>query len=62
MLKRTERVKNPNPEHHKKLFAKSKETLEKILVEVGAIKVKSYQVTPEHKPTEQKEQPQFLKL
>ena len=63
MLQRTERIKNNSPEHHAKLFSESKKTLEEILVKVGVTKVKSYPVTPEHKPKEQpKEQPSSMKL
>lgn len=58
MLKKTERVKRAKP-------TKTTETLAELLAKVGAIKVKSYQVTPEQKPKkepEEKEQPSSLKL
>lgn len=63
MLRKTERTKNNSPKHHAYLFAESKQTIEELLVKVGAIKVKSYPATPEHKPKEEpKEQPSSLKL
>lgn len=49
MLTRTERIKNNSPEHHARLFAESKETLEELLTRLGVKKVKSYPCTPELK-------------
>lgn len=62
MLKRTERFKTSNPEHHARLFAESKETLEELLVRVGAKKVKSYPATPETKAKTATEEPPTIKL
>lgn len=57
MLTRTERIKNNNPEHHRKLFAESKETIDEMLEKLGVIKVKSYPCTPEHKPQPKPQSP-----
>lgn len=62
MLERRERVKSGDPTHHARLFAESKETLEQLLVRVGAIKVKSYLCTPETKPSQPTEQIPAMKI
>ncbi|CAB4127798.1 hypothetical protein UFOVP98_41 [uncultured Caudovirales phage] len=47
MLKRTERIKNNSPQHHRPLFSGSKETLEQLLIRLGVQKVTSRPCTPE---------------
>ena len=62
MLQRTQKMKTDCPEHHKRLFAESKETLEELLERLGVKHVKSSHVTPEHKPQKAIEQPIEMKL
>ena len=52
MLSRTHKMQNTNPAHYTALFAESKETLEELLVRIGAKKVISYPCTPELKPAQ----------
>lgn len=46
MLNRTERIKNNSPEHHARLFAESKETLDEMLERLGVKKCESRPMTP----------------